>query len=99
MPTAPKTFRWGKTGKTIRPVDGRPSSAARGYDATWQRARLMWLRANPLCAMCGMSASCVDHIVPLAAGGERLDDSNFQSLCTSCHSRKTACEDGGFGRR
>jgi len=40
----------------------------------------------------------LDHIVPLAAGGERLDASNVQWLCIACHSVKTAREDGGFGK-
>lgn len=58
-------------------------------------------------------ATDVDHIVPHRLG-EALDSedpdrialaqslfwrrSNWQSLCKVCHSRKTATEDGGFGR-
>jgi 5-methylcytosine-specific restriction protein A len=37
-----------------------------------------------------------DHIVPVSAGGDD-DRANLQALCASCHSRKTATEDGGFG--
>lgn len=38
----------------------------------------------------------VDHITPRSAGG--LDSfENLQNLCASCHSRKTALHDGGFG--
>jgi 5-methylcytosine-specific restriction protein A len=54
-----------------------------------------------MCRVCltpvGMSGH-VDHIVPKAHGG--TDDSgNLQTLCRSCHSSKTATEDGGgFGR-
>jgi len=33
-------------------------------------------------------ATEVDHIVPLAVGGDE-DDSNLESLCAACHSRKT----------
>lgn len=39
-------------------------------------------------------ATEVDHKVTIAAGGARLEDSNLQSLCKSCHSRKTALEGG-----
>ncbi len=38
----------------------------------------------------------VDHIVPRIRGGTD-DESNLRGLCHVCHSRKTACEDGGFG--
>jgi 5-methylcytosine-specific restriction protein A len=38
----------------------------------------------------------VDHIIPLRQGGKNTMD-NLQGLCKSCHSRKTALEDGGFG--
>lgn len=61
----------------------------------------MHLARHPLCVECqakGMvvAAAEVDHIVPLADGGTN-DDENLQSLCKSCHSRKTARE-SGFGK-
>lgn len=43
-----------------------------------------------------MAANEVDHV----DGNDRdSSPSNLQSLCTSCHSRKTARENGGFGNR
>lgn len=41
----------------------------------------------------------VDHIRP-HRGDYRLfmDEANLQTLCETCHSAKTAREDGGFGR-
>jgi 5-methylcytosine-specific restriction protein A len=74
----------------------RDSAAQRGYDRTWQRLRIMALRREPLCRHCKLKgkyefATEVDHIVPLAAGGENTF-SNLQALCKSCHSRKTARE-------
>jgi 5-methylcytosine-specific restriction protein A len=33
-----------------------------------------------------------DHIIPVSQGGDFWDDRNHQSLCTSCHSRKTQRE-------
>jgi len=39
-------------------------------------------------------SSCVDH----RDGDPNNDDaSNLRALCTPCHSRKTAHQDGGFG--
>jgi 5-methylcytosine-specific restriction endonuclease McrA len=32
----------------------------------------------------------VDHIVPLAEGGDRYDWDNYQSLCKQHHDQKTA---------
>lgn len=81
--------------------EDRPSAAARGYDRRWQRYRLMFLRRNPLCAGCQrVSAEHVDHIQPVKGPADPLfwEPTNHQGLCASCHSQKTAREDGGFGR-
>ena len=75
----------------------RPHSRARGYTRMWQRLRAMQLARFPWCADCGGPADQVDHIVPLSRGGTNRF-SNLQSLCASCHSRKTYTEDGAFGR-
>ena len=76
----------------------RGSSAARGYDARWRRLRERILSEEPLCRICGRAeAKHVDHIVPKARGGTD-DRDNLQPLCHSCHSRKTAEEDGRWGR-
>lgn len=45
-----------------------------------------------------VAAECVDHIVPIKAGGARLDPRNLQSLCLACNSRKAIDFEGGFGR-
>ena len=37
-------------------------------------------------------ATEVDHKIPMAAGGARLDPENLQSLCIRCHSKKTWAE-------
>jgi 5-methylcytosine-specific restriction endonuclease McrA len=38
-------------------------------------------------------AQVVDHIVPIAAGGARLEPSNHQSLCRSCNAAKVRTAD------
>lgn len=80
----------------------RGTSAQRGYDADWRRVRLRHLQQHPLCLFCEADgritpATDVDHIVSIAEAPEyRLDPTNLRSLCQSCHSRRTA-RDQGFG--
>lgn len=83
--------------------EGRISAAQRGYDARWRKARKWFLSRNPLCVQCLEDgrltpATVVDHVVP-HRGDVNLfwDVNNWQALCKSCHDRKTAKEDGGFG--
>ena len=68
----------------------RGSSYARGYGSDWQRLS-KYVRANePMCRLCKMNlADCVDHIIPLSKGGERMDMDNLQPLCNKCHAAKT----------
>lgn len=81
----------------------RGSSAQRGYGSRWQKARVTYLRGNPLCVHCQKegvvsAATVVDHIIP-HKGSQKLfwDKGNWQALCTRHHNIKTASEDGGFG--
>lgn len=37
-------------------------------------------------------ASMVDHIVPLRAGGARLDPRNLESQCYPCHGKKSQAD-------
>ncbi|RXZ42693.1 HNH endonuclease [Crenobacter cavernae] len=82
---------------------GRGTAAERGYDSKWQKARAGFLRKHPLCVECDRcgsvtAATVVDHIVPHKGDRDMFwDRSNWQPLCKSCHDRKTAREDGGFG--
>lgn len=81
-------------------TDSQPSrnSTALGYNARWQRARLMYLREHPLCVECLKSnvvcaASVVDHIEPHKGDMELFwDEDNWQSLCKRHHDKKTGKE-------
>jgi len=82
----------------------RGSANKRGYTYRWQRYRKYFLAHNPLCCECerqGMikPATDVDHIQAVSGPSDPLfwEPSNHQALCHSCHSEKTAKEDGGFG--
>lgn len=82
----------------------RGSAAQRGYGARWRKLRAMKLGADPICSDPYhqhpgqvVAATEVDHILPKARGGTDAWE-NLQSLCGSCHSHKTATQDGGWGR-
>jgi 5-methylcytosine-specific restriction protein A len=103
VPTKPPTHRRSKQPQPSRSRYERGSSAARGYGAAWQRIRESVLLNEPLCRECCLhgittAATEVDHIRAKAAGGTD-DRDNLQPLCKTCHSRKTAREDGGYGRK
>lgn len=73
----------------------------RWHHSRWMRkATKMFLAANPLCIACSMKgrttpATDVDHIVPHRGSWDIfIDQDNWQPLCHSCHSKKTAKEDG-----
>ena len=65
--------------------------------SAWKALRNAHRIKEPLCrvhAQAGYTvvAEMVDHIVPIARGGAPLDDDNLESLCCSCHQRKTERE-------
>lgn len=79
----------------------RKNSYQRGYTKKWQKARADYLAAHPYCVECEKQgrrtlATDVDHIIP-HRGDQKLfwDQSNWQSLCHSCHSIKTIKEENG----
>ena len=53
------------------------------------RADAKWTCQRPGCGKRGLY---VDHIVELRDGGARLDRSNAELLCASCHTTKTNAE-------
>ncbi|HFS7511834.1 TPA: HNH endonuclease [Enterobacter roggenkampii] len=75
----------------------------RGYGPSWDRTRLRVLKRDKgLCQACLRrdaitEATCVDHVLSLAHGGDD-SDGNLESLCTPCHSAKTARERLSGGR-
>lgn len=94
--------------ETKRQVEERrESSTQRGYGYKWQQAREGFLRVHPLCEcpeckaglLRATVATVVDHIIP-HKGDKALfwDRSNWQAMSKACHDKKTAREDGGWGR-
>lgn len=89
--------------KLVRRENEKHRRGHRLYDRRWQRERDRYLREHPLCVTCTnvgrvVPATEIDHKVPHC--GDLVlfwDKSNWQSMCHTCHSSKTAREDGGFG--
>jgi len=83
----------------------RESAAKRGYGRKWQVASKGYLATHPFCVKClekgeYVQAECVDHIVPHKGDMSLFwNADNWQALCHSCHNKKTATEDGGFGHK
>lgn len=85
-------------------VSERPSQERRKEDdqkfynsRPWRRTSKRYRIQNPLCAECernGLvtSADCVDHIRPIQQGGAKWNWDNLQSLCHSCHAKKSGKE-------
>lgn len=78
----------------------RPSAAKRGYGRKWQAASKRHLQREPLCRICKQrgeiaAAVAVDHIDPHKADWSTFwNRDNWQSLCETCHNRKTGQENG-----
>ena len=77
----------------------RVSANDRGYNHRWRQARIKYFKEHPLCVRCEAQkkltkATVVDHIQP-HRGDETLfwDERNWQSLCKTCHDKKTMTED------
>lgn len=84
----------------LHPEYTRPANK-RGYGSRWNKARKLFLQEHPFCVHClkedppkYVKATDVDHIIP-HRGDQKLfwDKKNWQALCHSCHSKKTARED------
>ncbi len=96
MPDKPKTHRFVQQ---AQPTAKAPSSS----DWVWRKFRKQHAVNVPaICVDCQAALASesmeLDHIISLEQGGARFDVNNLAWRCTSCHSKKTAKEDGGFGR-
>ena len=75
----------------------RETAVQRGYNTRWKKIRKMVLLRDPICKDCNRNPSTnADHIIAVKNDGSN-NLNNLKGLCQSCHSKKTASEDGGFG--
>lgn len=82
----------------------RPSASERGYDHDWAKLREWRLTRNPVCEHCEAAGKVsyegliVDHKIPVHVRPDlRLDIDNTQTLCRSCHARKTEADIAKYG--
>ena len=98
MPTLPKKKKrhWiPSKSRHTRQVD----NSAFYNSKAWRMTRKFYIKNNPLCEECKRqsppiikAANVVDHIKAITFGGDKLDYSNLQSLCTMHHNSKSASE-------
>lgn len=86
-------------------VQERGSSTDRGYDSVWRQLRDRYYQLHPDCEACAAGGlatpgQIVDHVTPHRGDDVlRLDVRNLQTLCLSCHRRKTMTEGAGYVAR
>lgn len=103
MPRIPKTEVRRKYKAKRQPKRG---TSDQGFynSPVWRKARRAFLDSHPnhsLCQVCLQKneltpANVVDHIIPISAGGARLDDRNYMPMCHRCHNVKRGLESHGF---
>ena len=55
----------------------------------YRKARLACLQmAGYVCYYCGQDATTADHVIPIKAGGDPIDQSNLVASCVACNSKK-----------
>lgn len=78
----------------------RPTPEAQGYDPDWRKLSRVFRKRHPICSApgCGRPSQETDHILSVKDRPDlRLVWSNLRAYCKSCHSRRTAI-DQGFAR-
>lgn len=105
MPKRPKALKmpWAlKRKKEFRPGFSSGSRTATDnselYNSTkWRKFRRLYIVDNPLCEECKRNGKVtegkdIDHITPIRFGGEPFDFNNLQTLCKTCHNKKSGRE-------
>ena len=96
MPTLPKGRSRSWIPK-VKPQNRQIDNSQFYHSKAWRMTRKFYIKANPLCEQCTRDGrttggQMVDHIRQITMGGDRLHQSNLQTLCNSCHAKKSASE-------
>lgn len=72
------------TSATRNQQDARGSASQRGYDATWRKVRVAYLRAHPMCEVkgCPRVAAVVHH---RDEDPRNNAQGNLMGMCRECH--------------
>jgi hypothetical protein len=66
----------------------------------YKRVRLQVLaRDGYVCYYCGQDATTVDHVIPIAKGGDPINMDNMVAACRRCNSSKGSRSEGLFLQR
>jgi hypothetical protein len=70
----------------------RPAHADVYRTREWTNLRRRVLREEPICAVegCGERSTSVDHVQPLADGGEPYDRANCRGMCAKHHKERSS---------
>ena len=97
MPNLPKSKR--RPWMPDKPNHMREVDNSSFYNSRrWRAISKYFRKKNPLCIQCERdgngptAAQCVDHIKQISMGGDMISTSNLQSLCNSCHAKKSGRE-------
>lgn len=97
----PKSLGYKKRKQVKNKKTWRKKGTGQYYDTKeWRNLRAYKIGLDPVCEVCEskgftIEAKVVDHIQPINEGGAVFDLDNLQSLCTTCHNRKTGKESRG----
>lgn len=97
MPKGPGTHKPGRKAKSTARHEG--TRTQRGYDNNWLKLSRMCLAEEPYCRYCARDgrvtlAQVSDHIIPIRIRPDlRLERTNVQSLCKTCHDSVKAREE------
>jgi 5-methylcytosine-specific restriction endonuclease McrA len=86
-------FTAGATGGRPRSrCDSCRTNHAKIDGTLWRQMRARVLAEEPICVIpgCGSPSTHVDHIVPLARGGDPMDRTNLQGMCGPHNASKGA---------
>ena len=101
QPFSGHSERWHKERQERVRARRNPVIQAMYSTPEWRALRAsVLLEANYICASigCRRRAAIVDHVKPhRGAAAVFFDRANLQPLCKTCHDRKTARLDGGYG--
>ena len=100
MPSLPKSKKRSWIPKRKK-VYGQHDNSSFYHSKQWRMLRNWYIKKYPICAECNRQGKltagyCVDHIRPISIGGNKIDISNLQTLCESCHAKKSAQESAEY---